>query len=46
MEALRRGWILLADGPSANVLALTPPLTISRALLAKATSLLDELLGS
>lgn len=46
VEALRRGWILLADGPFANVLALTPPLTISRELLAEATSLLDALLGS
>ncbi len=44
LEALRRGWILLADGPSANVLALTPPLTISRELLMEATRLLDELL--
>ena len=43
-EALRRGWIVLADGPSANVLALTPPLTISRELLSAATRLLDELL--
>ncbi|UCC48547.1 MAG: aspartate aminotransferase family protein [Gemmatimonadota bacterium] len=29
VEALRRGLILLADGPAANVLTLTPPLTIS-----------------
>jgi len=45
IEALRRGWIILGDGPAANVLALTPPLTISRELLARATTLLDELLG-
>ncbi|TFG64281.1 MAG: aminotransferase class III-fold pyridoxal phosphate-dependent enzyme, partial [Gemmatimonadales bacterium] len=45
VEALRRGWILLGDGPSANVIALTPPLTISEDLLARATGLLDELLG-
>ncbi|MFQ5529505.1 MAG: aminotransferase class III-fold pyridoxal phosphate-dependent enzyme, partial [Gemmatimonadota bacterium] len=46
VEALRRGWILLADGPAANVIALTPPLTISRELLAQATGLLDDLLSS
>lgn len=45
LEALRHGWILLGDGPSANVLALTPPLTISRELLMRATELLDRLLG-
>jgi 4-aminobutyrate aminotransferase/(S)-3-amino-2-methylpropionate transaminase len=44
LEALQHGWILLGDGPSANVLALTPPLTISRELLARATELLDQLL--
>jgi len=44
LEALQRGWILLGDGPSANVLALTPPLTISRSLLTRATELLDQLL--
>ena len=44
LEALRHGWILLGDGPSANVLALTPPLTISRELLMRATELLDRLL--
>ena len=44
VEALRRGWILLGDGPSANVIALTPPLTIACDLLARATELLDELL--
>ncbi|MDH3298076.1 MAG: aspartate aminotransferase family protein [Gemmatimonadota bacterium] len=44
-EALGRGWILLADGPSANVIALTPPLTISRELLVRATEMLDDLLS-
>lgn len=46
LEALRHGWIVLADGPAANVLALTPPLTISPELLDRATELLDRLLGS
>ena len=46
VQALSRGWILLADGPSSNVIALTPPLTISRELLERATGLLDDLLSS
>jgi 4-aminobutyrate aminotransferase/(S)-3-amino-2-methylpropionate transaminase len=44
-EALRRGWILLPDGPDANVLALTPPLTIDARLLTRASAVLDELLA-
>ena len=44
--ALTRGWIVLADGPDSNVLALTPPLTISADLLGRATELLDEALRS
>lgn len=45
MGALGRGWILLADGPHANILALTPPLTIATDLLERATETLDELLA-
>ncbi|MFQ5512830.1 MAG: aspartate aminotransferase family protein [Myxococcota bacterium] len=43
-EALRRGWILLADGPRASVLTLTPPLTIAEPVLDAAVDLLLELL--
>ncbi|HUF55098.1 MAG TPA: aspartate aminotransferase family protein [Thermohalobaculum sp.] len=42
--ALRRGWIVLADGADANILALTPPLTIEPSLLDHATAMLDDLL--
>lgn len=45
LESLRRGWILLADGPGANVLAFTPPLTIAEPLLERATETLDAILG-
>jgi len=43
-EMLRRGWIVLPDGEHANVVSLTPPLTIAEALLERATTTLDELL--
>ena len=43
--ALRRGWLLLAGGPEGNVISLSPPLTISRALLDSSVRVLDELLG-
>jgi len=43
--ALHRGWIVLADGHDANILALTPPLTIEPSLLDRATSMLDDLLA-
>lgn len=43
-EALHRGWIVLPDGATANILSLTPPLTIGEALLQRATEALDELL--
>lgn len=43
-DALRRGWIVLPDGATANILSLTPPLTIGEALLERATETLDELL--
>ena len=42
--ALRRGWLLLAGGPEGNVISLSPPLTISRALLDSSVQMLDELL--
>ena len=42
--ALRRGWLLLAGGPDGNVISLSPPLTISRALLDSSVRMLDDLL--
>lgn len=45
LEALRRGWILLPGGPAGNVLSLSPPLTISRELLERATGMLDDVLS-
>lgn len=42
--ALRHGWLLLAGGPKGNVLSLSPPLTISRALLDSSVRMLDDLL--
>ena len=44
-EALRSGWILLAEGADARVLTLTPPLTISEALLDRALDRLVELVS-
>ncbi|KPK80846.1 MAG: hypothetical protein AMS25_08580 [Gemmatimonas sp. SM23_52] len=44
VEALRRGLILLADGPAANVLTLTPPLTISEGQLDFAARTLEDCL--
>lgn len=41
---LRRGWIVLAGGPSGNVLSLSPPLNVSPELLDRATGALDEVL--
>lgn len=41
VEMLRRGWIVLAGGPDGNVLSLSPPLTIPRGLLSRATGALD-----
>lgn len=43
-DMLRRGWIVLPDGEHANIISLTPPLTISESLLERATTVLDELL--
>jgi 4-aminobutyrate aminotransferase-like enzyme len=44
VEALRRGWILLAGGPAGNVVSLSPPLTVPWRLLEAATAMLDEAL--
>jgi len=44
-EALRRGWIVLAGGPSGNVISLSPPLSLSRDLMLAATRMLDEAIG-
>lgn len=44
--ALRAGWILIQEGPRGDVLALTPPLTVSEGLLERATAQLLELLSA
>jgi 4-aminobutyrate aminotransferase-like enzyme len=44
-EALQRGWIILAGGPAGNVISLSPPLTLSRALMQASTRMLDDLIG-
>ena len=44
LRALGRGWIFLADGPAANILAFTPPLTIGEHLLERVTDTIDLLL--
>jgi 4-aminobutyrate aminotransferase-like enzyme len=41
---LHRGFILLPEGEHANVISFTPPLTITQAQLAKAVSVLAEVL--
>jgi 4-aminobutyrate aminotransferase/(S)-3-amino-2-methylpropionate transaminase len=41
---LRRGFILLPEGGHGNVISFTPPLTITRAQLAKAVNALAEVL--
>ena len=43
-QALASGWILLAEGPDARVLSLTPPLTIAEPILDAALDALVELL--
>jgi 4-aminobutyrate aminotransferase-like enzyme len=45
-EMLRRGFILLPEGAHANVISLTPPLTIARSDLARTATQLAEVLGS
>ena len=42
---LRRGFILLPEGEYGNVISFTPPLTITKAQLAKAVSALAEVLN-
>jgi 4-aminobutyrate aminotransferase-like enzyme len=42
---LQRGFILLPEGEHGNVISFTPPLTISKAQLAKAVSALAEVLN-
>jgi 4-aminobutyrate aminotransferase/(S)-3-amino-2-methylpropionate transaminase len=44
VEALRRGWILLAEGPEGNVIAFTPPLIIAEVLLEAGVEMLAEVL--
>jgi 4-aminobutyrate aminotransferase-like enzyme len=44
VQALKNGLLVLSGGPSRNVLTLTPPLTISRAELSRATQILKETL--
>ncbi|MGD0744766.1 MAG: aspartate aminotransferase family protein [Verrucomicrobiota bacterium] len=43
-KMLQRGFILLPEGGHANVISFTPPLTITRAQLAKAVAGLQEVL--
>ncbi len=45
IEALRRGWIVLAGGPAGNVISLSPPLSLSRDLMRAATRMLDDAIG-
>jgi 4-aminobutyrate aminotransferase-like enzyme len=44
-EMLRRGFIVLPEGPFGNVVSLTPPLTIRRQELAGAVQALGEILA-
>jgi len=43
MDALRIGWILLAEGPRSDVLALTPPLTIDESVLLEGAERIADL---
>jgi len=45
-KMLRRGFILLPEGEHANVISFTPPLTITKAQLAKAVATLAEILDA
>jgi 4-aminobutyrate aminotransferase-like enzyme len=44
-QMLRRGYILLPEGEHGNVISFTPPLTITKAQLAKTVKTLKELLA-
>ena len=43
---LRRGYILLPEGEHGNIISFTPPLTITRAQLAKSVKILAEVLAT
>jgi 4-aminobutyrate aminotransferase-like enzyme len=43
---LQRGFILLPEGEHGNVISFTPPLTITKAQLAKAVGALAEVLAA
>ncbi|HZL12761.1 MAG TPA: aspartate aminotransferase family protein [Verrucomicrobiae bacterium] len=43
---LRRGYIMLPEGEFGNVISFTPPLTISKAQLARAVKILAEVLAT
>ena len=43
---LHRGFIFLPEGEHGNVISFTPPLTISKAQLAKAVKILAEVLAT
>ena len=43
---LQRGFILLPEGEHGNVISFTPPLTITKAQLAKAVGALAEVLNT
>ena len=45
-KMLHRGFILLPEGEHANVISFTPPLTVTRAQLAKTVSALAEVLAT
>jgi 4-aminobutyrate aminotransferase-like enzyme len=45
-ELARRGFIFLPEGEYGNVISLTPPLTITKAQLAKAVAALKEVLAT
>jgi 4-aminobutyrate aminotransferase-like enzyme len=44
-EMLHRGFILLPEGAHGNVISFTPPLTITRAAIAKAVEELVDILS-
>ena len=45
-DMLRRGFILLPEGAHANVISFTPPLTITKAQLAKTVTELEKVLAT